>query len=87
MGVQINLPDWQTIEQLRLATKDGILDAIEFKVLVCPALFINEGGDDDEIEGLPSLSKLKKKLKEAQEKPDAIGFKLDEVETDEDEAK
>jgi hypothetical protein len=86
MGVQINLPDWQTIEQLRLATKDGILEAVEFKVLICPTLFINEE-EDEEIDGLPSVSKLKKKLKEAQDKPDAIGFKLDDVESDEDEAK
>lgn len=46
---QASLPNWQTIKQLRLAAKEGLLSREEFHVLLCPQVFIQIVPDEGDL--------------------------------------
>lgn len=67
---RVRLPDSKTIKQLRLAAGEGLISSHEFKILICPMLYIKEEGEDlppnvDREVGPPS-------------EPQEIGFKVEE---------
>jgi hypothetical protein len=69
---QVALRDWQVIEQLRLAANEGYLSKAEFKILLCPQLFIHDG-DDDALP--PGVERVKEPDKSTVSKE--VGFKVD----------
>lgn len=46
---QVSLPDWQTIKQLRLAAKEGLLSKEEFHILLAPQVFIQVVPDGEDL--------------------------------------
>lgn len=82
----IKLHDWKTIRELRLCTAAGLINPMEFKILLAPQVFLNQGeeDDDDDDDDIPSIGKSKKGKKEIEEKTPAIGFHIDPEEDDDD---
>jgi len=83
----ITLHDWKTIRELRLCTAAGLLNPMEFKILLAPMVFLDQGdaGDDEEdsiADDLRQIKKNKKSSSEKEELPPAIGFHVDSEEED-----
>jgi len=67
---RLTLPDYKTMRELRHWVKDGLLMAIEAKMLLAPQVFVSAPDDDDEDK------------KEGSTKEPAIGFKIEKCDDD-----
>jgi hypothetical protein len=74
MAQKASLPGWRTIKQLRKAAQEGLLDPLQFKILIAPMVFLST---EDEDEPSSILSKKIQEVQDAVSDREIIGFKQD----------
>lgn len=79
----IKLHGWKTIRELRLCTAAGLINPMEFKILLAPQVFLDQGTtEDDDDEEVTQIKKPSSKKKEKEGAKPVVGFCPTEPEED-----